>query len=76
MAMRFSVHTDCADSSIIESIDYFIAEKRVVVTFHTGRAYEYRGIEQSLVKEWMSAPSQGSFFSNFVKNKFPYKEIA
>ncbi len=62
-------------SSIIRKVDYFAKEERAVVEFHTGRVYEYAGIKKELVKEWIKAKSQGSFFSVYIKNQFPTREI-
>lgn len=63
------------ESSIIKQVDYFANDNRLIITFHSGRRYEYKGVMKDLVKEWLKSDSVGSFFSKYIKGQFHYEEI-
>jgi hypothetical protein len=77
MTVRFTVHNEktLPASSIIESVDYYVATKKLVVLFHSGKVYQYDDVDQDTILNWREAESIGSFFVANIKNSFKYQEI-
>lgn len=64
-----------AKSSLIERAIYDGAKQTLAVTFTTGRTYLYFGIPAELYSKFVTAPSQGQFFSRRIRDQFEYREI-
>lgn len=46
------------------------------ITFRSGGVYHYTGVPEEVYQKLMSAPSQGTFFSETIKHHYPYKKIS
>ena len=66
--MSFVVYEDF-NSSNISKISYYKEEMKLRVLFHSGGAYQYSNISESLWEEFKAAPSQGKFFGANIKDK-------
>lgn len=55
------------DSSAINQIAYDPETKVLKVTFQSGGTYDYFGVPQKVVKDWLAAESAGRYFHKHVK---------
>lgn len=62
-------------SSNISSIGYDINSNTLEIEFHDGGIYQYYGVSDSVYNSLMSAASHGSYFSNFIKDRYSYRKI-
>lgn len=62
-------------SSNIQGYYYLAKIKRLLITFTSGDTYSYDDIEQSLVTDFINAPSKGTFFSSSIRNKFSFLKV-
>ena len=62
-------------SSNISSIGYDINSNILEIEFHDGGIYQYHGVSESAYNSLMSAASHGSYFSNFIKDRYNYRQI-
>lgn len=46
------------------------------VTFRRGGVYHYSGVPEEVHQALLKAPSQGTYFSRHIKEKFPYQKIS
>lgn len=78
MTVILTVHTEVnlPDSSIIERADYYANDKRLVVTFNTGRRYEYLDVPKNVIKDWTECSSTGSFFRQYIRGHYDDREMA
>ena len=64
------------DSSLIDKSVFDDEEKTLTVYFKSGAAYEYSNFDEDDYKAFISAASQGSWFSHNIKNSFPYRKVS
>jgi hypothetical protein len=62
-------------SSNIEAYAHNPAKKVLQVKFKNGSLYEYHDVSEEVVKEWMAAPSVGSFFSKRIARGYKYYKV-
>jgi hypothetical protein len=60
-------------SNILETV-YDSTEKQLLVTFNSGRVYEYKNIDPKLYSGFEISESQGKYFTQFFKN-LPSKRL-
>lgn len=58
---------DCAGSSNMEGAEYDPSDQTLVVTFKSGRQYEFFGVEQEIWDLWQTASSKGRYFNDVIK---------
>jgi len=58
-------------SSNIRAVDYDARTSTLTVEFHGGRVYRYSGVPAGVYHGLMSAASHGSYFSDFIKDRYP-----
>jgi hypothetical protein len=63
-------------STAVADIEYDHARARLVVTFVTGRAYEYFGVPAEVAASFQSAFSKGTFFNGYIRDRYDFREIA
>jgi len=62
-------------SSNIRAIDYDASTSTLTVEFHGGRVYQYSGVPESVYRGLMSAASHGSYFSDYIKDRYSTARI-
>lgn len=60
----------------IAVIGYDAAALTLEITFRAGGVYHYSGVPEEIYQSLMRAPSQGKFFEQNIKHKFPYRKIS
>jgi hypothetical protein len=63
------------NASNIRSIGYDAAKQLLEVEFTSGSIVEYSGVSPEVHRQFMNAPSPGSFFQDKVDENFPAKRI-
>ncbi len=63
-------------SASIASIQYDQERQRLVVTFVTGRVYEYIDVPHYVAKAFRSAFSKGTYFNTYIRDRYDYRELA
>ncbi len=59
----------------IAIIGYDRATSTLEVAFRNGGVYQYSGVPEEIYKSLLAAPSHGSYFQEYVKEKYPYERI-
>ena len=62
-------------SSVISSFTYEPERRRLIVTFVTGRVYEYADVPAGVAANFRASFSKGVFFNEHIRNKFSCREI-
>ena len=62
-------------STVISSFTYEPERRRLIVTFVTGRVYEYADVPAGVAANFRSSFSKGVFFNEHIRDKFPCREI-
>lgn len=60
-------------SSNLNSMEYDQGTLRL--TFNAGGVYEYYNVPQAIVSELQAAQSAGSYFHQFIREKYSFKRI-
>ena len=58
------------NSSSISAIGYDADTMTLRLAFRTGGMYEYHAVPESIVRQLMSAPSKGKYYSRNIKGRF------
>ena len=62
-------------SNVISSFTYEPERCRLVVTFVTGRVYEYDEVPANVAARFRASFSKGVFFNETIRDNFPCREI-
>jgi len=62
-------------STIIAAIDYDPERERLMVTFATGRIYEYVDVPAEVAASFQSAFSKGTFFDGYIRDRYDFREL-
>jgi lysyl-tRNA synthetase class 2 len=62
-------------STVISSFTYQPERRRLVVTFVTGRVYEYDNVPAGIAANFRASFSKGVFFNGHIRDKFTCREI-
>jgi len=57
-------------SSTIRSIGYNYDSQTLEIEFNSGGVYQYYNVPESVYNALMSSQSHGSFFHQYIKNKY------
>ncbi len=64
------------DSTSIEAIGYDRRTRELYVRFlESGHTYVYRGVEDEIFEEFLSADSKGNYFNREIKGEYPYYHV-
>lgn len=62
-------------SSNIHSIGYENETLTLEVEFHSSGLYQYSGVPKAVFQGLIAAQSKGSYFQNYVKNRYPCRKV-
>ncbi|MCA1799801.1 MAG: KTSC domain-containing protein [Actinobacteria bacterium] len=62
-------------SSVIAGIRYNRAHEMLVVDFHNGSRYRYRGVNPERAERLRHASSVGHAFNTLVRDRFPTERV-
>lgn len=62
-------------SSVIAGIRYDADRHRLVVTFVTGRVYEYVDVPPNVARAFRSAFSKGTYFNAYIRERYDHREL-
>ena len=63
-------------SSNLRSIGYDASTHILEIEFNSFAIYQYSNVPVNIYNGLMSASSKGHYFSEFIKDKYPYRRIA
>lgn len=63
-------------SSNIASIGYDPNSSTLEIEFHAGGIYQYFKVPANIHRDFMSASSHGTYFHEYIKDKYEYKKIS
>jgi hypothetical protein len=63
-------------SSVIRSFSYDVGERRLDVTFVSGRRYSYRDVPEELFVEMKLSFAKGEFFNRRIRGRFEFSAAA
>lgn len=61
-------------STAVDKIDYDRDLSRLIVTFVTGRVYEYYLVPPSVAHAFATARSKGAYFNKFIRDHYTCRE--
>ena len=62
-------------SSVISSFTYQPERRRLVVTFVTGRVYEYDDVPANVATNFRASFSKGVYFNSHIRDHYKCREI-
>lgn len=62
-------------SNNIRSVGYNLASRTLEVEFHGGGLYQYSGVPETIFQGLMRAASKGSYFHDYIKGRYPDKQV-
>lgn len=62
-------------STVIRHFTYDAANRRLDVTFVSGRRYVYFEVPEHVANDFRAASSRGAFFNAHVRDAFAYREV-
>jgi hypothetical protein len=62
-------------STAIADIKYDDARERLIITFVTGRIYEFVDVPSEVAASFQSAFSKGTFFNSYVRDRYDFREL-
>jgi hypothetical protein len=62
-------------STVINGFEYDARTERLVVTFVTGRIYEYSNVPVETYRAFRSAFSKGKFFNEQIRDRYDCREL-
>lgn len=63
------------DSSNLTAMEYDDLTNTLRLGFRAGGTYEYYGVPQRVVDELQHAMSAGTYFHQFIREKFQFKKV-
>lgn len=63
------------NSSNLSTAEYDDITNTLRIRFNAGGIYEYYGVPQVVVNELRQAASAGSYFHEFIRERYDYKRI-
>jgi hypothetical protein len=63
------------DSSVVSEIAYYNEEKRLFLTYTSGKEYEYKDVPYHVMLGLREASSKGKFINKFILGKFFFKKV-
>lgn len=63
------------ESSVLASVGYDRGRGVLEVEFRRGGVYQYLGVPVERVQEMMLAPSQGSYFSRQIRDRYRSQKV-
>lgn len=62
-------------SKSIEAIGYEKDEELLGVVFKSGEVFHYKDVPHNIYMSFMTAPSFGTFYNEYVKDQFEFEKI-
>lgn len=72
--MRHASTTIPVDSSWIGSVAY-ASDATLIVRFRNGTVYRYFTVPRSILEGFLTAPSNGAYFTHRIRNAFPHTQV-
>lgn len=69
------VQQPAVTSSNIDSVAYNEVTLELLVVFHSGAPYVYRGVDKQTFQDFMNANSKGTFLNATIKKRFGFQKI-
>lgn len=62
-------------STWIVDVRYNRPKRIITMTLNNGRSFLIPGTSRSMFERWVSAPSKGTFFHEYIKGRYPINRI-
>jgi KTSC domain len=62
-------------STSLNAATYGEQDATLELEFQSGAVYRYLGVPEKVYRELLSAASQGRYFNQHIRNRFPYTKI-
>lgn len=63
------------ESSMLSHAGYDDATQTLTLLFHSGKRYEYGGVEREVFDELLKADSPGGYFRDCIDGCYPYQQV-
>lgn len=58
-------------SSAVEAVGYDPLSRRLRIRFTGGREYDFCGVPESVYRGFIEAPSKGTYYNDYIKDRYP-----
>ena len=72
--MRHTSTTIPVDSSWIRTVTY-ASDATLTVRFRSGAVYRYFTVPRSILEAFLTAPSNGAYFTQRIRGAFPHTQV-
>jgi hypothetical protein len=62
-------------STVIKSHQYLADAETLIITFISGKIYQYAGVSKAEYEAFKKAFSKGIYFNKYIKPNHPFKEL-
>lgn len=66
------MNLNAVESAMLAAVGYDEQQRRLVVLFNSGKAYNYFEVPRQVYEDLMAAESMGRFMNDKVINVYPY----
>ena len=63
------------ESKLLAAAAYVPARNMLYLRFHSGESYRYFTFSAEQYQEFLAAESQGRYFLDHIRNRFPYERL-
>jgi hypothetical protein len=63
------------ESASLKSIGYDEGNDVLEVEFQNDGVYQYLGVPRTVYEGLLAAPSKGRYFSEFIRERYPYEKV-
>lgn len=63
------------ESTILRTVAYHCDRKLLQLEFHNGAVYQYFNVPAAFHDGLLEAPSKGTYFNHFIRDKFDYAQV-
>ena len=63
-------------SEAISAFGYSGTGNRLAFRFTSGSEYEYDGVEEEVIRDFLNSESKGAFFVARIRNSYPFERLS
>lgn len=62
-------------STALAAATYHESQSALTVEFFQGAVYLYHGVPRGIYRDLLQAPSQGAYFNQNIRKRFPHEKV-
>jgi hypothetical protein len=73
--IALAVYLIPVDSSNLRAVGYHTESQTLEIEFQNGHLYRYRSVPPFVHRALMASTSKGAYFSDVIRDKYPYEQL-